>query len=270
MKLKLKICGVYVWTNLTNNKKYVGISQDIYKRWHTHEKLSKDITQRRRFYKAIRKYGVDDFKKEILETFEVYDAIELKGREDFYINLYDCISNGYNNEIGYNTITNHPDLVNIKKTLSDKAKHRRWINNGEIGMTCDIDSIPQYLEQGWVYGRRKFSDEHIAHLIESHMGYVPTDATRKKLSKLSKGRKYSIESRSEFSKNTQGRYTLKWYIEKWGDFDGNIRYIKHHFFDSRFDIYVNDGDRHKRIKKEELAEYISNGWLRGRLKKIKK
>src|ERR1035441_2464846 len=94
--MRQKICGVYLWTNLINGKMYVGVSIDIKKRWTQHKTESK--TSKRYFYRAIRKYGIDNFNKTILETFDVYDRDKLKEREDYFINYYDSLNKGYNRD----------------------------------------------------------------------------------------------------------------------------------------------------------------------------
>ena len=54
-------------TNTITNKKYIGQSIDIEKRWRTHKKKSTWKSQPNNYlYRAMNKYGIDKFKFEIL------------------------------------------------------------------------------------------------------------------------------------------------------------------------------------------------------------
>ena len=71
---------VYLITNLINNKKYVGITNDYKKRWENH-KCCNDPSMA--IAKAIKKYGKDNFKFEILESDIPLEEIDEK--EIYYI-----------------------------------------------------------------------------------------------------------------------------------------------------------------------------------------
>ena len=91
--------GVYKITNTVNEKSYIGISVDIENRWSQHKnpynwkRESKKI-----LYKAIQKYGLENFKFEVLE--ECFNTEELGDKEKYYIELYDTYKNGYNGTTG--------------------------------------------------------------------------------------------------------------------------------------------------------------------------
>ena len=82
--------GIYKITNTINGKCYVGKSVDIKRRWAEHKKISKrkDVQEQKGFLlsKALKKYGLNNFKFEILEL--VKDENNLIEREKFYYNLY--------------------------------------------------------------------------------------------------------------------------------------------------------------------------------------
>ena len=172
-----KISGIYLWTNIINDKKYVGCSADIYSRWGKHVQMA-IWGIKRKFYNAIRKYGIENFKKEIIEILPPIKKI-LKDREDYYIDFYDSIKNGYNIEKQYNTITGHPDYEGIVKQISDKAKLRKWINNGEKNITICPENLEEFLNKGWKLGRLEFSKEHKNQLSQSHKGYKLTPEQKK-------------------------------------------------------------------------------------------
>lgn len=91
------MCGIYLITNLVNGKQYVGQSNDIEYRWEQHKKSSTNKHKRSRLISAFKKYGIDNFKFEILE---LCSPDELDAKEIQYIAKYDTYNNGYNMTIG--------------------------------------------------------------------------------------------------------------------------------------------------------------------------
>ena len=177
MAKKEKISGIYLWTNVINDKKYVGCSVNIYRRWGMHVVIA-NLGDKRKFYNAIRKYGIENFKKEIIEILPPIKSV-LKEREDYYIDLYDSIKKGYNIEKQYNAITYHPEYARIVKQISDKAKLRKWINNGEKNITICPENLQDFLDKGWQLGRLQFSKEHRSQLSQSHKGQKLTPEQKK-------------------------------------------------------------------------------------------
>src|SRR6056300_1253974 len=110
---------VYKITNTVNNKVYIGKCEsgiDSYK--------GSGLLLKR----AYEKYGEENFVKEILED-NIVDKSYLSDREKYWIGRY----NSTNQKIGYNiteggdggdTLTNHPDIEEIKRKISDKGKRR--------------------------------------------------------------------------------------------------------------------------------------------------
>lgn len=105
-----KIYCVYCHTNKINGKKYIGITNDIIRRWRCkgiEYKPDKDSNQNRTFWNAIQKYGWDNFEHEILvENLTINEAKEL---EKYYIKYYESFigffdkredRKGYNSTLG--------------------------------------------------------------------------------------------------------------------------------------------------------------------------
>ena len=85
--------GIYKITNKINNDCYVGQSTNIYHRWKEHKyryNKRKEKCYSYYLYRAFRKYGLDNFKFEILETCKKED---LTDREQHY---YDLLTPKYN------------------------------------------------------------------------------------------------------------------------------------------------------------------------------
>jgi len=93
-------CGIYMIENLINNKKYIGQSKQIRKRWISHTNrynLPTDVSYSSQLYTAMRKYGFENFKFSVVEECE---ENELDEREAYYIKVFDTFKNGYNGNIG--------------------------------------------------------------------------------------------------------------------------------------------------------------------------
>ena len=115
---------IYIITNLINGKQYVGQTTKGYLyRWKSHCKFAKN-TQRKcpqLIDRVIAKYGIDNFKIELLERVPIDQKDQ---KEQFYINKYNTYSNGYNLTIGGDF--NPMDDVNVRKL------HRLKMQSKEI------------------------------------------------------------------------------------------------------------------------------------------
>ena len=91
------ICGIYVITNNINNKKYVGLSKNCYKRWYDHKEAARRPKKPYQFriplYNAMRKYGIDNFNFSIIEECSIE---KLKEKEIYWIEKLNTYNNGYN------------------------------------------------------------------------------------------------------------------------------------------------------------------------------
>ena len=90
---------IYKITNLVTNKIYIGRTvKTIEQRFSEHCRVAFNdkIKKKLKIQNSIRKYGIDNFKLELLEACESKDTYD--AREQYYINLYDA----RNPQIGYN------------------------------------------------------------------------------------------------------------------------------------------------------------------------
>lgn len=90
---------VYKITNLINNKLYIGITNNVKRRWENEKLYPKDPKHRQVIQEAIHKYGVENFKFEVLHrNLSIEEAVNL---EEKYINEYNTlVPNGYNVDPG--------------------------------------------------------------------------------------------------------------------------------------------------------------------------
>jgi len=105
-------CGIYRIVNKTSGKSYVGQSSNIGDRWISHMSPNGSAIS-----SAIEASPVD-FTFEILELCPIED---LNRRENHYIDLYDCITNGYNLKGGSDI---EPPSQTACGPVTETAKHQ--------------------------------------------------------------------------------------------------------------------------------------------------
>ena len=132
-----KVSGIYVITNTINNKQYVGLSKNCYKRWADH--YSKCYTSNKEddiekvLYKAMRKYGRENFTFQIIEE---CPEEQLSDREKYWIEKLDTYHKGYNETPGGETSgTKNIHLGEehgmAKLTEQDVIQCRKWYTEGK-------------------------------------------------------------------------------------------------------------------------------------------
>lgn len=117
---------VYKSTNLVNNKVYIGITtRNFEKRIKEHINASIINDSSLVFHRAIRKYGEDNFKWEIIDYANTLE--ELNEKEKYWINFYNtCIfyknCNGYNMTIGGEGTFGYKHSEENRQKLSELKK----------------------------------------------------------------------------------------------------------------------------------------------------
>jgi group I intron endonuclease len=165
--------GIYKLTS-PSGKSYIGQSLNIDVRLH-HYKLLMARSQIK-LYRALLKYGFENFSIEILKIIEDYVSrsklkILLDGYEIYFIKKYDTINAGYNIREG-----------GSRGKLSSEAKNKISIANKD----------------------RVFSKEHRRRLSESHTGYIMPKSQKDLISIKSKLKGISPETREKMVKSRKG------------------------------------------------------------------
>jgi len=123
---------IYKATCLINNKIYIGKTiKTLHYRKYGHKHKSK-YPGYNIFARALAKYGFENFKWEII--CECNSIEELNTKEQYYIKLFNSTSStiGYNMTPGgenTNTLTNHPNLEEIKQKISIGTKKFASLNH---------------------------------------------------------------------------------------------------------------------------------------------
>lgn len=140
--------GVYKIINTINGKVYIGQAQDIERRWNYH-KYSALKGESNVLYKAMRKYGIDNFSFEVIEECSIE---ELNEKEIYYIEQYNSYihaenSNGYNMTLGGDGVKGLVRTEEFKIKFSESRKG----------------------EKHPLYGKT-FTEEHRKKMSEAHKG----------------------------------------------------------------------------------------------------
>ncbi len=124
---------IYLITNLINDNKYVGQTvMQLNKRWLAHIQESKTYSERP-LYRAINKYGIENFKIKILE--ECNEDV-LSDREIYWIEKLNTYHNGYNATTGGESNKNIREEIKekISQSMSEIERSDEWVNNVSLAL----------------------------------------------------------------------------------------------------------------------------------------
>ena len=214
---------IYCYHCIPTGKKYIGqtVKEKHRKRQHiNHCKTGVD----NKFYRAVRKYGWDNFVYGIIDDYN--DEI-LNEQEIFYIDKYDTYRNGYNSTIGGEGARGFTHNENTRKKLSKAHKGR--IPSQEIREKISQSNKGKIVSKET---RKKISDgisgkNHPMYgkVGKLHHGYgIPCiDETKQKISNTLKGRPLPKDVCEKIQKIMEERYSHIYYeITKP---DGSIEYV---------------------------------------------
>lgn len=192
---------VYIHT-FPNGKVYIGqTKQELTTRWRADGKGYKGSAV---VYNAIKKYGWENIKHEVIaEKLTLQEANLL---EEGLIKKFDSTnhSKGYNVKFGgenttvrestkqkiSNSLMGHPVSDKVRQTAKELFKHQKGNKHPLFG--------------------KKFSEEHIKNLRESHLGQKAWNRGLKGVTVAwNKGKSWSNESKQKMSSARQGRFKGK-------------------------------------------------------------
>jgi len=193
---------IYLTTNLINGKKYLG--KDEYNR---KSYLGSGITLK----KAIKKYGKENFKKEILEYCN--NSEHLIEREEYWLNITNaaddpCFYNRTNNSRGPKKGTKHSshkkgkDNKNYGKKRTEEIKNNLSINrlgksSGKLGYKCTDEQ------------RKNMSKPKSQETIEKFKNKIVSIDTKNKMSLAALGRS-NHPKKPILQYNLQGNFIKEW------------------------------------------------------------
>ena len=139
--------GIYKITNLVNGKVYIGSTNDYLARFREHRtELKRNVHFNTHLQSAYNKYGVQNFKFEVIEFIENLENLPLtefkhllEEREEFYIQLYESTDRekGYNVRIKCDTSLGMKWSEESKRKFSEKKK-------GKPTSKAAMDALMEY------------------------------------------------------------------------------------------------------------------------------
>lgn len=170
---------IYKITNKINGKVYIGQTSETFRKRYLRHLLDVRNNSKYHFHLAIKKYGDENFTKEILEE-DIPHASCLKSKELIidikekeYIKKFDSYHNGYNMTVGGSGVFGYKHTDEIKSKLSSiqmgikHSKERVEINRqAQLGKTL--------------------SEEHKLKISKSNKGKSKSELHKKNLQKPKK------------------------------------------------------------------------------------
>lgn len=160
---------IYCITNKINNKKYVGLTtKPIKLRFYYHKYLA-EHNKGYYLHAAMRKYGIENFEIEKLDTAK--NIKELKEKEIEYIRKLDTFRNGYNLTEGGDYNVNkgftlafiHDEIIRVSVkdfnnfNLVHPNKNKITILKDNVKRRIDTSDLALYESIGWVSVNKNFT-----------------------------------------------------------------------------------------------------------------
>jgi len=181
-----KIYCIYKHT-APNGKSYIGQSCRYKERCNSHKNSKEDIP----FPRAIRKYGWDNFKHEILLSNLTLD--KANKYEEFYISEHNTMTpNGYNAQTGGKNckVSDETRMKHSKahKGVPKTQEHKDKIGLAHKGRKLSPEHIQKLID---INTGRKLSPEHIAKVVAFKLGKPLSEETKSKISQSNTGKSKS-------------------------------------------------------------------------------
>ena len=189
---------IYKYTS-PSGKSYIGQTVRPEERMEEHKRVIEDGA----FHRAIKKYGFENFKYEVLVTVDLDDEQELKQKldffEKFYIKKYHSYEDGYNMTLGGDGCLGRVFSDEAKRKMSEAHKGKPSANKGKHFMSDEAREKISSAKKGKKLG--VMSDEHKQKLSDSHKGKVFSDEHKAKISEVNKGKTMSEETKRKMSES---------------------------------------------------------------------
>lgn len=196
---------IYKAVNKINGKEYVGLTtQTLKNRIYGHVRDAKrhpDI----KFYRAINKYGIDNFEFSIIED-GIEDIETLKSREVYWIKMLGTYEKGYNSTHGGDDSPMwHPEarlkisIANKGKIVSATTRQKLRVATSSRPGTPHTEKHKQYMSE--IMTGKVFTPEHLENMSKSQMGKTQSPETIEKRVKHIRGVKKTPEHRAKLIAN---------------------------------------------------------------------
>lgn len=180
IKSENKNIVIYMITVLTTNKSYIGITNNIKRRFSQHKHYAKNQKKQKNstFYIDWFKAGLDDVKLDILEYLpNNMSEIYMYKREAYYIEKYDTVGSGYN-------IANYRSGVpgiNKGRKLTVEQRHKVSENHADMKgyknvsakyyiIEDSLGNINKYITRKEIANKLNLSFKQVKQLISKTSG----------------------------------------------------------------------------------------------------
>ena len=199
--MKKYLCGIYCIENIANNRKYIGLSRDIRRRWNEHRSDLRNNNHVNVYLQnAWNIYGEESFKFYIIE---LCDPSIICDRESYYIAKYHSLSHkdGYNLTVGGEcaATTNKKVIHLLSGHIYDSVRSAAQDNN-----VVDITMISwcRKYYNFMYYDEYKLMDQDT---INYYTNFDWDTLIHQKLSKAHSRENLSQETLLKYSKCTSGK-----------------------------------------------------------------
>jgi group I intron endonuclease len=200
---------LYKITNLINQKVYVGV--------HSTDNINDGyMGSGKQIQAAIKKYGILNFKKEILEYFDTEDQMYLKEAQVVDINFVNDRTT-YNMTLGGNKPPRN-NLTGIKRSAETKQK----IREANLGKKASEETKAKMVKSG---GHRKGTsqlEETKTKIRNARVTQVFSQSTRKKMSDAKKGKSKPVTQCPHCSKVGGLPQMKQWHYDNCNNFKKEI------------------------------------------------
>ena len=195
---------VYCLTNRVNGKKYIGITNNLKRRWRRHCFRNSAIGY------AIRKYGRDNFRISVLySSLPLLTAQVLEGR--LIVEMNTLAPSGYNiasgGKGGSNPVAGLTDAQkaerNRKISEGNQGQKRSALQRRRISESLRGEKNPRFGKPGTMLGKEHTPEAKVK-LSEAARGRRHSVETRRKMSESHKGKVLSDDHRQKMSKSKRG------------------------------------------------------------------
>ena len=224
---------IYKYTS-PSGKSYIGQTIHPHRRHLQHINCSKDQSTLP-FHLALKKYGAENMKYEVLATVDIDDEVEFHKRLDFlerfYIRKFDTYRNGYNlTEGGGGTsgLVMSEETRNLlssqRKGVKKSEEHRKHMSEAQKGVSKNPKSVELQ--------RQTMLDKYKNGYVNPRTGHTASDETKKKISEALTGKvagtgnpmfgkKHSDEAKERMGAAKRGKHRVydnsehtKWHYER--------------------------------------------------------
>ncbi len=165
LSIKMRQGTIYLIENKVNGNKYVGQTvMPLNKRWLAHIQESKTFSERP-LYRAMNKYGLDNFNVKVLEE---TTEDKLSEREIYWIEHFNSYNRGYNATTGGESNKNIREDVRdkISQSMSNVLRSDEWVSNVSIGLKNKLERGEKWgfflsKNEGGTHAKRKVQGTNI-------------------------------------------------------------------------------------------------------------